>query len=89
MQENYYDYLFNLFCSHRKAESRVFPRTKPVTTETVTQFILANLQPESRLETLLGLHEGSQMACLHTLAALSEISAQRRHCFSRPTSGNM
>ncbi|KAF4528056.1 hypothetical protein B566_EDAN012017, partial [Ephemera danica] len=60
------------FPAMRKAESRVFPLTKSMTLETLSQFILANLQTESRLQALLGLHGRSPRARLHTIAALHE-----------------
>jgi hypothetical protein len=56
----------------------VFPYLKRVTVENLSQFVLANLQAESRLHALLGLHGGSPQARLHTIAALHEVLIQRR-----------
>jgi hypothetical protein len=64
----------NHFCLFRKAESRVFPKSQPITLEMITHFVLANLRPESRLQSLLNLHGSKNVARLHTLLAIRGIS---------------
>lgn len=59
---------------YRKAESRVFPKSQPITLEMITHFVLANLRPESRLQSLLNLHGSKNIARLHTLLAIRGIS---------------
>ncbi|CAB3387650.1 Hypothetical predicted protein [Cloeon dipterum] len=74
--ESYPAILF--FPAQRKSESRIFPKTKVVSVQTLTHFVLANLRPESRLQSLLSLHGNKRQARLHTLTALHGLHSQYR-----------
>ncbi|XP_059482352.1 thioredoxin domain-containing protein 11 [Neocloeon triangulifer] len=74
--ESYPTILF--FPAFGKSESRVFSRRQPITVETLTHFVLANLRTDSRLHSLLSLHGSKKQARLHTLTALRSLSSQYR-----------